>query len=194
MRQHDIRQLGKDLDLIITAPLPDMADEIGNIPGLGNTGQADMLQTKAVADHVDLGLRGRDDQAADAVLDPLEGVAVQSPAVLVVAEFPALVEAAAAFLLLRAAHRAYVVVVGAAAGVVHAEVEVVWVAVVLEEVVAAGFDHDVQLARWRAAVAHGAVEGVGESGGEEEEEGGGVEERWEVDHGELCGIVWAENV
>ena len=42
---------------------------------------------------------------------------------------------------------------------------------VLEEVVAAGLDQDIELTTWGPTVAHGAVEGVSESCREEDEKG-----------------------
>lgn len=172
--EEDIRELREELDLALATPFHDMADEIGDIPGLGDAGQADVLHAEVVAHGLDLGLGRGDDQAADAVSDAHEGVAVDLLAVLVVAELPALVVGAAAGLLLGVAHGADVVVVGAAAGVVDVQGQVVRVAVVLEEVVAAGLDQGVQLiglVGCSAAIAHGAVEGVAESCWYEKEKG-----------------------
>ena len=77
-----------------------------------------MLQTEVVTDLLNLSLRRVDDQAADSVPDSHERVAVELLGVLVVAELPAPINGAAAFLLLLPPHRADVVVVGAAARVV----------------------------------------------------------------------------
>ena len=122
MREDGIRQFRENLDDAVAAPLDDVPDKIGDVPGLGDPRQADVLHAEVVADLVDLFLGRGDDQATDSVLDSHNGVAVHLLAVLVVAEFPALVVGAAALLLLFVTHGADVVVVGAAASVVEGHV------------------------------------------------------------------------
>ena len=155
------------------------------LPGR-NKRQTDMIGAKSGADAIDLILRRALNDAADEVLDTLDGVLIRVVAALeVVAELPAVAEGAAALLGLAGFDGADVVVGEGAAGVVDEEVDVVRVAVVLEEVVTAGFGAGVEVAEVGAAVAHGAVEGVGERGrGDEEEgeEGGELDARAEGEH------------
>lgn len=159
-----------------------MAGKILDIPTGRNKWQVNMLHAKIPADHVDPGLGLGKDQAAGRMFDAHEGVFVGLLASLMVAELPALVDGAAAPLLLVEAHGAVVVVARVFAGEVHIDAYVIGIAVVFIEVVAAGVHREVT--GGGAAVAHGACESVGEGSRDKEEKGHGLNDRAEVNHDE----------